>query len=236
MIGCNTSRTLLFGWLIALGALAFVPVTVRATPTIFVGPDPNNTTVSLQANTVGQTFGIYIVGGDPISGITLDVETGFGGTANLNPNAYLAPAITQVDLFGTAATAAGGIDPNGAVFDANHTTYGVNTGPSGSQFWESDTTTTGTSYVAAGGANTPQLLAVVTIDTTGFFSGTFAVTLDDQFNGKSEYADIGGQQFPNVVDGFIQIGQIVPEPASLGLLMISLGGLLMRRRGRPSGQ
>jgi hypothetical protein len=106
--------------------------------------------------------------------------------------------------------------------------------PTASQFWaayvvsDAGTLTLGT-------ATTPVLLAVVTIDTTGFAGQTFALKLDSS-NQVSNFTDTGGDHAVTIVDGFITVGsQAAPEPACLGLLTIGAAGFLLRRRRSPSG-
>ena len=86
------------------------------------------------------------------------------------------------------------------------------------------------------------MLAILTVDTTGFKSGDFALTLDNPAS-PTNFSATGavGPTNPIVQDGTIHIGDLgntpptptptpTPEPSSLTLLALGIPALLARRK------
>jgi hypothetical protein len=96
-------------------------------------------------------------------------------------------------------------------------------------------TATATGTVSANG-----LLATLVIDTTGFFGGTWNLSLGATLSGPTDWAGSvfpGGGNHPvddpQIEDGHISI---IPEPSSVVLAMFGMAGLsavaIRRRRAR----
>jgi hypothetical protein len=67
------------------------------------------------------------------------------------------------------------------------------------------------------------LLVTLTIDTTGYTFGDWTLQLGNTLNGTTDFAPISAT---------ITDGRILPEPATLALLVLGAVGLLRRRRAR----
>ncbi len=105
----------------------------------------------------------------------------------------------------------------GTIFSGN------NTGENGSrsvlpQFYDAETTTNSLTVPASG------LLATVTVDTTGFQSGTFPFLLAGTLLGDSDFSGIAA----SITNGTLTIA--VPEPGVFALIPAMAGGLILRRR------
>ena len=220
----DANRAFLRGALVILTGLLIFPVGARAAE-IDLG------TYTLLANTPNQTISIYVHGGDAVSAVNLNIETGDGGT--MLGGSINAPSITAVNLLATDSLS--NIGNNGgtgtSVFNFNNNnlfSQGVGN-PASSQFWEAHAdTASGT--VNLGTSNSSVLLATVTIDTTGFSNGAYALVLDD----LRQPTDFGPGVPFTAINGLILIGAtMAPEPASLGLLGLGVGALLLRRRRSP---
>jgi hypothetical protein len=196
----NTMRS--FG-LAVTSALCLLAADPAAAATIDVGNH------LLLPNTPGQVFTIDVAGGDLVQGVDFFLQVADGGpeAAGFEDG----PEITGVDIL------------DGTIFDGNHTGEAAG-GPLIPQFWQSGTTTlTGT--VAAEG-----LLATVTIDTTGFFAGSWELLAKDTLMGDSNFPTTGVTT--NVTNGRLTISEI-PEPSTLALGLVLAGlGCLHGRRGR----
>ena len=177
-----------------------------ATPIIDVGDHV------LLANTPGQSIAIFVSGGGAVEGLNLNVQIADGGTAlAVYGGSIDGPAISDLDVVtGTifAGNNTGADDPEILALGTDYDQL------------ELRTITTDVGTVAAAG-----LLATITIDTTGYFAGTFELRLFDTINGPSDFAGIDAA----IDDGTITI---VPEPGSRTLLCLStVIFLAIRRRG-----
>jgi len=171
--------------------------------------------VNLFPNTPGQTFNVSIENdtgsGIQVTGIGFNLQVADGGTAA--GGSINGPAITSVDIF------------SGTAFASN------NNGLSGSgqivpQVYQIGTLTHAGTVTIPNGVSE---VAAVTIDTTGFFSGTFGLTLDTH-NGPTKYTTTGSDLFPALEDGKVTLA-LVPEPHQfVGATAIALLGSLVWRR------
>ncbi len=150
----------------------------------------------LNVNQAGQTIPIYVSGGDEVQGLEFNVCIG-GGTQG--------PIFEDVDIL------------TGTIFEGNNT--GINPGSYINPRCAYQGTTTSSGTVIADG-----LLATLTIDTTGLFSGEYSLSLIDTPEGKTNFAGVD----VDIVDGLI----VVPEPASLMILLVGSSLLIRRRRNR----
>lgn len=137
------------------------PVTfAAATPTIVVGSH------NLQPNQPDQTVQIFVSGGDLVAGVNFYIQTANGGPEAeaegwIPPGtAIVAPAITNLDLL------------TGTIFAENNLGQLGGLPPGAYPQIAFGGTLLASGYVPADG-----LLATVTIDTTGFLSGSFALSL-----------------------------------------------------------
>ena len=190
-------------------AFGWAPTPVRAA-TMSVGMR------TLFENTSDQLieFLVTSAAGDQTAGLNFNIQIGDGQTG---------PQITAVDLLGPST-----------LFGANNTGLG-GTGSFQSAgyggLWESTTTTN------PGGLLVPDgVLAVVTVDTTGFFEadGPFDLVLSNTLNGPTDFG-VAPPSAPNttltVTDG--QIALAIPEPTSGLVLGLLAGvGLAVRRSVR----
>ncbi len=159
----------------------------HAEPIIVVGFHP------LVANQADQTISIFVSGGDAVEGLNLNIQIGDGG-ADLG-GTTIAPTITKVDFL------------SGTIFDGNNN--GQSDLATFPLFYAGSTTTTKATVAAEG------LLATLTIDTTGFFSGFWDLHLGNTKNGPTDFTVVGA----TITDGVIS----VPEP---GGLMLGLAATL----------
>lgn len=176
----------------------------------------------LAPNTPNQEVQVRISGGDQIEGINFYLQVGDGGRV-FDEAGELAldgsdtgPVITRLNL------------TDGTIFTGNNNGQEFGTWLYGLLGVSYVTTQSGT--VAADG-----VLARVTLDTTGMFSGTVPFSL--RWQGL-----YGGLDFPSdvplypplvLVDGSLSIH--APEPGSVGLALVGLvcvAGLVWRRRRR----
>lgn len=169
----------------------------------------------LLPNAAGQKVPIMIGGGDPIEGIDLYVQIGDGGLV-LHKDGFpvidgddVGPIITAVDIL------------RGTIFATSHTGARIEAHP---LIWSASTTTAGASKVPADG-----LLATVTIDTTGFFGGTYPFSLTASTIPSPTPTWVAN--IPStLVDGSLAI---VPEPATVFLALAGAAGCaIVARRGR----
>ncbi len=185
-------------------AAAFIALAWCAGST-WATPIINVGNIVLSPNTAGQVRQILVSGPDAVQGLNfrLQVEdggTGAGGSIN-------GPKITAVDIIGP-----------GTIFNSSNT-GSVDPG-SAPQFAERRTSTNlaVSPTVAASG-----VLANVTFDTTGFSGGIFALSLKGTVDGDTNF---GASTPATITNGTLQ----VPEPASLGLILVGTASLLRRKR------
>lgn len=168
---------------------------------------------TLKSNTPNQTISMSVTGGAAVQGVNLLVQMGDGGAA-LGGVDGSAPAITDITLI-----------TGGMIFEPSNTGH-VLFDPPTDQFWQIGTTTDAnvSSTVSADG-----LLAVLTIDTTGFTSGTFDLKAGDiQAGGSTFDSDFAGLA-ATITNGSVT----VPEPIGVwGLLALALAVTTQRSRGR----
>ena len=172
--------------LLTAATFLFCALPALAVPTIVVG------THTLLPNQPNQVIEIRVTGGDPVDGLNFYVQVADGGpelvALGLLPagQGIDGPAITGADLI------------SGTIFAANNDGQQV---PPGNQPQVAGfliTTDVGT--VAADG-----LLARLTLDTTGFTSGSWPLMLADTWNGDADFAGLAAV----ITNGVIQIGQAV---------------------------
>lgn len=163
----------------------------------------------LQPNTPGQIIEISVSGGTGVQGMNFNVQIADGGTVD-------GPDITAVDILGTGA--------NPTIFFGNaNTPTTVRNDP---QIRSLFTTT------VSDRVNTSGLLAIITLDTTGWFGGSWALALGNTQEGSTTFPDglaPGGEYVPTITEGSITV---VPEPVSTsvaGVLLLA-GGLIWRTR------
>jgi len=163
-----------------------------ATPMIVVGQH------DLLANTADQPVRIMVSGADEVQGLNFRAQVADGGTHPDIGGSIEGPRITDVDLV------------SGTIFDGN--TMGQSDVLSLPQISVQAATTSAGTVMAEG------LLATVTLDTTGFFEGTFGFSLADTRDGATDFAGIP----IGITDGSIRI---VPEP-SAAMLLLAAAALL----------
>lgn len=186
---------------------------IESAPMIVVGDH------DLLENTAGQQIQIYVSGGGNVSGLNLFVQVGDGGpelTDFFLPAGTDGPSITSIDL-----------KPIGGIF-AGIGDSQVDITPDVPQVKNSTIAMTGGGSVVADG-----LLAIITIDTTGFFAGDAVTTWNLLLGGV--LPDAGGYDTDfagtpiDITNGSLSV-VAVPEPATLGLIALGGAGLLWRRR------
>ncbi len=192
--------------------LAWVLLTVVVAPAAWAEIIINVGRHQLLADTVAQEIELFVQAteGEQVQGLNLNVQIADGG-----PDAggqETGPLITDIDIV------------TGTIFGANFTEVVNPEAQANLNFkqFEIRTTTTGQGRVFANG-----LLATLTIDTTGFFEGSFALRLSDTLNGATDFAGVA----VTVTDGTIDVGAPIPEPTSWAILLAgTLIGLTRRRR------
>jgi len=148
----------------------------------------------LQPNTPGQEIPIYVSGEWPVAGLNFNIQIGDGVVTSGGASA---PVIAQADIL------------TGTIFAANHT--GLRTGADmqgdavlvPQHEYQATTTTSGT--VIAGG-----LLAIVTIDTTGFQVGSWSLVMSSTVNGPTDFAGVAA----TIIDGSIVLAQTWRNPVN----------------------
>jgi len=160
---------------------------------ITVGDNP------LFPNTANQEVSIFVTGGDPVQGLNFNAQIGDGGV-DLG-GTTVGPEITGIDIL------------TGTLVEGNNNGFVDPEALGGVDFKlvEFRTTTTNAGTVAADG-----LLATLTIDPTGFFSGVFPLILSNTVNGPTDFAGVEA----TIDDGTIRI---VPEPSTVAMGL--LGGV-----------
>ncbi len=166
----------------------------------------------LQPNLIGQTIEIYVTGEGAlyeVLNVNFHAQVADGGPAH--GGVILGPEFTCLDLFDD--------DPlTDFVFDGNNTgrASGTPDGIISPQLAYEGTTTASDTATAEG------LLAIITIDTTGFDSGSWDFLLTGCLSGNTDFGDVP----VTVSNGTI----IVPEPVSLSMILLGAGLILPRRR------
>jgi hypothetical protein len=167
----------------------------------------------LLPNTPDQVITINVTGVSGARGLDLYVQVGDGypdvsGSVNDGPN------ITSVDVV------------TGTLFDSNNLG-----GQSGSGLGlQNRFREVLTAHDTVSGSG---LLATLRIDTTGFTSGTWSLSLKDVFNGTTTFFDASLNPIPiNITDGSITV---VPEPVASGVVagLLLLAVVLCRRFAKP---
>lgn len=158
----------------------------------------------LAPNTPDQEIQIFYTADSPVqvAGLEFDVQIGEGLEPGNSPIA--APSITGVNI--VTGTIFSGLSPNVSI-DANFPQHQVH----------SLDLNSGTASVAA---NTPLLLATLTIDTTGYTTPgqNWDLKLRDTLNGNTVFFDAGANVVPfDITNGSISI-TAVPEPGEYALV------------------
>ena len=184
----------------AAAALWASSTLARANPMINVGEH------LLVEDTPAQRIEIWVTGGAQVQGLNFYLQIADGGLeAGGNVDG---PIIQHVNIIGADT-----------IFAENHSgqTDSLTLPQISLQL-----TSTATGAVTADG-----LLAMVTIDTTGFFAGgVFDLKLADTHEGNTDFA---GDSI-DITNGLIII--VVPEPASVAILCAGLCGTVLRSRRR----
>jgi hypothetical protein len=168
---------------------------------------------SLLPNTAGQTIAINVSGGSLVQGLNFNVQVADGFPSTTPPkfptSSVDGPNITGVNIIGTVL--------NPTIFFGNNT--GQNNLRTNAQLWSVSTTT------VTGTVNANGLLGILTIDTTGWFGGTWTLALRNTQEGPTDFTLVSA----TITDGSITV---VPEPISTliaGVLLL-VGGLICRIR------
>ena len=175
-------------------------------------------THQLNPNESGQQIQIAVNGTENIQGVVFNVQVADGYPA-VDGSSVDGPNITDVDLI-APGTVFGDVSNNGN-----------NDIAATPQAWTVGTST-GSGTVPADG-----VLGILTIDTTGWSSGTWPLMLDGTFNGDTNFQSPTGQIYPEITNGWIKIGSgsPVPEPSMMVMTIWAIGlGLVFawRRRRR----
>lgn len=180
------------------GSLVFIgSATVAfAQPTVGVGNH------ALQPDQSGQSVQIFVSGIDAVEGLNLNAQINDGGSAGGGVD--VGPTIEDVDLI------------TGTIFATNHN--GGDTPLAFPQLVAKNVLTNSDTVIADG------LLATITLDTTGVFSGTYSLRLSDTLNGSTDFLGT-----PAIFASEPGTLTIVPEPAG-GVLLGTLSFALLRRR------
>jgi hypothetical protein len=169
-----------------------------ATPVIDVG------THALPGDTPDQQIALLVSGGDLVAGLNLLLQIGDGGSA-LGGVDGSAPRIQDISI------------TVGTLF-ADNNTGRVFDDPATNQLWEIHTTTSSGTVSASG------IVALLTLDTTGFMSGTYPLLLSNIGGDPNADTDFAGIPI-TILNGSIT----VPEPACM---LVPLGLYLLRPRHR----
>ena len=205
-----TPGTAVFGLRLASALLMLGATSTQAQITVNVG------THNLLPNTPGQEIQLNVSGSGAVAGLNFFVQVGdgfpdFGGTTD-------GPNIAAVDVIGTVS------EPT--IFFGNNT--GQTDPGSGQQIGIRNIST------SSGTISPNGLLAILIIDTTGFSSGTFGLSLSNGgIPAGTEFLDSVAALLPaTLIDGFINITP-VPEPTFVAMVAGgALGAFALVRRLR----
>jgi len=192
--------------LAVLAVVCLLAASAWASPIISVG------TIEAQPDTT-KTFSILVTGGGSVQGLDFYIQIGDGGTANNGSGTK--PIITNVDIVGA-----------GTVFNASN--VGQTNALASGLLWAVSTTTdtNKSNYLDASG-----VIAYVTINTAGTAMGeSYPLRLSGVATGAlgNPGADTAFASVPAAItNGRIDI---IPEPATLSMLGLSLMGIIARRR------
>jgi len=162
-------------------------------------------TYFLQPDTAGQTITLHVTGDTAVQGLNFNATIADGGL-EFPGGSIDGPTFQSVDLIA------------GTIFAGNNA--GQTDNASIPQFISASVTTQSGTVVSDG------LLATLTIDTTGFFSGGFGLTLSEP--GGAGETNFAGTPIDIVGDGQL----VIPEPGAAAMSLGLLVGLLGRRRHR----
>jgi hypothetical protein len=177
----NTMRLTILAGLALLLASA-----AQAVPTIDVG------TITLLANQPGQSFDLFVNGGGQVQGVDFKIQlgSGFGSPGVVGPDG---PNITALDLI------------TGSIF-ASDNDGGQQNFRADPQYWFQGVVTQSLGGVPANGR-----LARITVDTTGFTTGSFPLLLTGTFDGATDFSDLPTDIAANITNGTIQIVPELPD-------------------------
>ncbi|QDU71861.1 hypothetical protein [Mucisphaera calidilacus] len=215
----------------AAGLLAALLMVTSAGAAIFIEAKE----YVLEPATADQVIPLYVYGGEAVIGVTLALEiealiqsggsggggSGGGGgrpgrpappaTADLLGGAGdLLPVMTDIDLL------------TGTIFDGNH--FGMQFGAAPPSYAVSVGTITQSGTVLTGGTTSEEraLLASVTISTEGVESGTYRLKFQYTVHGSTVFAGLNGAGTAVYPGGGEMLTLIVPEPASVSLMVLGL--------------
>ena len=170
----------------------------------------------LLPNQSGQTVEIYVTGGAQVENVDVYAQIGDGGP--LGGGSVPGPVFTLLDLFDD--------DPlTPFIFDGRNTgrASGTTNGVLVPQIAHEGTTIP----ISTGSFGASGLLAIFTINTTGYDSGTWDFLLTGGNAGDTAFGYGGEEVSMTVTNGTITV---IPEPASLSILLLGAGLALSRRR------
>jgi len=194
-----------------------VQATPVALPVLSLGSN------TLLPNTANQTLQVFVNGSDTtIHADDFAAQVGDGGSANGGSNT--GPKITALDL------------TTGTVFSAGSPFMAAD----GSLIAYGNVILPASTNVSDAG---PVLLATLTLDTTGFSSGTFPLKFENVDQNHTGLGPLATDLVLADASALTPTGPgpggsntatitIVPEPATAGLALLCLGGALFYRRAR----
>lgn len=221
------SKFLFQSVLVALVCLVFTRASKAAAygVELLTGDNPTNasevstgtvTSYHLFSNTSGQVIDIYAAFNAGTSGFTSASSQGFDFFIQIG-NGGSAPSITAVNLLPTS-----GLYTSSSTYTLSPSEY--NSSP---QIWQASGSTSSGSVTIT---TTPVLLGTVTINTQGYSSGTYSLSLiNTPIGGSTDLGNI--TTFYNNPNTSIIVSS-TPEPSALALFGLVIPCLLKRRRTR----